>query len=86
MEDSYQVIQDLGLDPIIAVSYFAVFDGHGGDSCSKFLKQHLHSQIVEAFVAPKNPKRLPLMQSSMFEATLQDAILEAYKRTDFLYQ
>lgn len=30
MEDSYQCIQDLRLDSKIPVSYFAVFDGHGG--------------------------------------------------------
>ena len=61
MEDSFQVIQDLGLDPQIAVSYFAVFDCHGGDSCSQFLRHNLHKHLVEAFVSPKNPKRLPLM-------------------------
>ena len=42
MEDNYLVIQDLGLDPNIIVSYYAVFDGHGGDSCSLFLKRNLH--------------------------------------------
>jgi len=38
MEDTCVIIQDLGLDPFISASYFAVFDGHGGDTCSLFLK------------------------------------------------
>lgn len=67
-------------------SYFAVFDGHGGDSCSLFLKQNLHKNLVESFVKPKNTKILPLMQSQDFEATLKQAIYEAYLTTDLMYQ
>jgi len=85
MEDAFIMIQDLGLDPQVTVSYFAVFDGHGGDSCPLFLKEHLHRQLVEAFVSPKNLNRLPLMQSSNFEVTLKDAVFEAFKTTDLMY-
>lgn len=42
MEDSYAIVEDLQLDAEICCSYFAVFDGHGGDSCPLFLKEHLH--------------------------------------------
>jgi hypothetical protein len=38
MEDTYCVVQDLMLDPQVTISYFGVFDGHGGDSCPLFLK------------------------------------------------
>ena len=38
MEDSFQIIQDLKLDEKIPVSYFAVFDGHGGYQCAQFLR------------------------------------------------
>jgi protein phosphatase 2C family protein 2/3 len=26
-------------------SYFGVFDGHGGDSCSNFLKDNMHKYV-----------------------------------------
>jgi serine/threonine protein phosphatase PrpC len=86
MEDAFQVIQDLNLDPQIPVSYFAVFDGHGGDSCSLFLRQHLHRYLVDAFLEPGDQKRLPLMQADKFEQTLHDAVLEAFQKCDLEYQ
>lgn len=27
-------------------SYFAVFDGHGGDTCSNFLKDNMHRYVL----------------------------------------
>jgi protein phosphatase 2C family protein 2/3 len=27
-------------------SYFAVFDGHGGDACSNFLKDNMHKYVI----------------------------------------
>ena len=34
MEDSYQVVQDLYIDEDLLVTYYAVFDGHGGAECA----------------------------------------------------
>ena len=42
MEDYNICIQDLHIFNDIKVSYFGVFDGHGGDQCAKFLKETLH--------------------------------------------
>ncbi len=45
MEDAYQCIQDLKLSADIKMSYFGVFDGHGGDCCALFLKEHFAQGI-----------------------------------------
>lgn len=34
-------------DQYDSVFYFGVFDGHGGEDCSKFLKENLHTYIEE---------------------------------------
>lgn len=34
MEDSYAVIQDMMIDEETSVTYYAVFDGHGGPECA----------------------------------------------------
>ena len=36
------------------ISYFAVFDGHGGDSCSKFLKEYLDEYLFNLQIFPIN--------------------------------
>lgn len=46
MEDSEVVIQDLRILPD-AVSYYAVFDGHGGKECSIYLKMNLHKYLAK---------------------------------------
>lgn len=34
MEDSYACIQDMMIDEEVSVTYYAVFDGHGGADCA----------------------------------------------------
>lgn len=49
MEDAYSVVQDLKVHPTIKVSYFAVFDGHGGSFCANFVKDKLQQDLAQAF-------------------------------------
>ena len=37
------------------ISYFGVFDGHGGDKCSKFLKENMHTFLFHSKSFPLNP-------------------------------
>ena len=43
-------------EPIcLNISYFGVFDGHGGDKCSKFLKENMHNYLLKSDVFVDNP-------------------------------
>lgn len=39
MEDAHVIIHDLGISYFMDVSLFAVFDGHGGDDCVKYVSK-----------------------------------------------
>jgi len=36
-------------------SYFAIYDGHGGTTCADFLKDYLHTLIVDSAKFPEDP-------------------------------
>jgi protein phosphatase 2C family protein 2/3 len=36
-------------------SFFAVYDGHGGQECADFLKEKLHKIIINQDSFPSNP-------------------------------
>jgi protein phosphatase 2C family protein 2/3 len=36
-------------------SYFAIYDGHGGSSCADYLKECLHTIIINQECFPFNP-------------------------------
>ena len=38
------------------VSFFAIFDGHGGSTCAEFLRDHLHQFISASDSYPSNPE------------------------------
>ena len=44
-EDKFVVCDDLRVFDDIIIPYFAVYDGHGGPSCSEFIKKNLHNEI-----------------------------------------
>jgi protein phosphatase PTC2/3 len=37
-------------------SFFGVYDGHGGSSCSDFLRDNLHHFVIKHKDFPTNPK------------------------------
>ena len=51
MEDFDIVRQNMFIYEEIPVSFFAVYDGHGGEQCSQFLKMNLHSILRELWLA-----------------------------------
>ena len=44
-EDKFVVCDDLRVFDDIIIPYFAIYDGHGGPSCSEFIKKNLHNEI-----------------------------------------
>jgi hypothetical protein len=46
MEDYHQYVQQLfNIDNKVQITYYAVFDGHGGNSCAEFCSQNLHVEL-----------------------------------------
>ena len=44
-EDKFIVCDDLRIFDDIIIPYFAIYDGHGGYSCSEYIKKYLHHEI-----------------------------------------
>jgi len=57
-------------------SYFAIFDGHGGNACAEFLKQQLHKYIVEQDAFPWDPKEALLKGFEAAEEAFMDLAVE----------
>lgn len=73
-EDKKCLIDDLRLFDEMVIPYYAVYDGHGGVSCSLFLQKHLHNNLRELIRA----KNLQLDSKNFFEdlcATIQEAVI-----------
>lgn len=41
-------------DPNRKISFFAIFDGHGGSGCAEFLRDNLHNFIAKQDSFPKD--------------------------------
>ncbi|XP_024944588.1 mucin-17 isoform X2 [Cephus cinctus] len=61
MEDRHVVLHDLHIIFSISddspASYYAVFDGHGGQEAAAYSSTHLHQYLVESTYYPKDPIR-----------------------------
>ena len=44
-EDKFIICDDLRIFDDIIIPYFAIYDGHGGYSCSEYIKKYLHHEI-----------------------------------------
>jgi protein phosphatase 2C family protein 2/3 len=78
LEDTDVSLQNLFVYDEIPVSYFAVYDGHGGQSCSEYLQANLHSFIRSQLISH------PLKVSEVNRA-LHEGIEEAFKTCDLAF-
>ncbi|RLN79485.1 hypothetical protein BBJ28_00009264 [Nothophytophthora sp. Chile5] len=88
MEDAHTIIQDLCIESLSRLglhpqSFFAVYDGHGGDEASAYLGDVLHHNIIDAFFLKKAEIKALLNQSSQeLQAMIMQRLTDAFERTD----
>ncbi|XP_078419552.1 integrin-linked kinase-associated serine/threonine phosphatase 2C isoform X3 [Cetorhinus maximus] len=79
MQDAHVIIDDFTLSftrlpsEISRLSYFAVFDGHGGTRASKYAAQNLHLNLARNF---------PKGEVNSIEKTIKKCLLMTFKQTD----
>uniref|UniRef100_A0A493TLF8 Integrin-linked kinase-associated serine/threonine phosphatase 2C n=1 Tax=Anas platyrhynchos platyrhynchos TaxID=8840 RepID=A0A493TLF8_ANAPP len=79
MQDAHVILNDITEEcqplpsQISRVSYFAVFDGHGGVRASKFAAQNLHLNLI---------KKFPKGEVVSVEKTVKRCLLDTFKHTD----
>ncbi|KFO55970.1 Integrin-linked kinase-associated serine/threonine phosphatase 2C, partial [Corvus brachyrhynchos] len=74
MQDAHVILKKRPLpSQITRVSYFAVFDGHGGVRASKFAAQNLHQNLI---------KKFPKGEVASVEKTVKRCLLDTFKHTD----
>lgn len=78
-EDKYCIIDDLRFVNGVVVPFYAVYDGHGGPTCSYYLKQNFHH------ILQKNLRRKNLDMSKNFINDLIQAVQDIIIMTDFQY-
>ena len=78
-EDKLKIILDYKINKSITIngklynpniSYFAIYDGHGGNKCSIFLQENLHNYIFNSQYFPEKPL---------------DAIYQAYEKAESIF-
>jgi len=50
-------MQNCALQDDTTASYYAVFDGHGGQDAAAYCATHLHQYLVESVHYPTDPER-----------------------------
>ncbi|NXC37556.1 ILKAP phosphatase, partial [Penelope pileata] len=79
MQDAHVILNDITEEcqplpsQITRVSYFAVFDGHGGVRASKFAAQNLHLNLI---------KKFPKGEVVSVDKTVKRCLLDTFKHTD----
>ena len=75
LEDTERVVQDMCVCEDLSMSYFSIFDGHGGGACSLFLSQNLHTRLRQALL-----KRNSLKFN--FKRGLKESLTEVFRECD----
>ncbi|KAM4566538.1 integrin-linked kinase-associated serine/threonine phosphatase 2C isoform 2-T2 [Odontesthes bonariensis] len=79
MQDAYVLLPDMSSclsslpGHVSRVSYFAVFDGHGGARASRFAAEHLHHNLA---------KRFPSGDPENFEKLIKKCLVDTFRQTD----
>ena len=55
LKENFQLKKNNNEPLLLNISYFGVFDGHGGDKCSKFLKENMHKYLLKSNSFVNNP-------------------------------
>ena len=85
-EDKYKIEQTEkegvinGEKKKLKISYFGVFDGHGGDKCSIFLKDHMHKFLLDSKNLLLNPiqsikESFDIAEKSFYKEAVQNGKL-----------
>jgi len=79
MEDAYKYVQQLlNFDNKVQVTYYAVFDGHGGAICAQYCSENLHvelkNQLEDVLTGIEN--------SSDLNKTITECIKRSFQITD----
>ncbi|KAL4145918.1 hypothetical protein PRNP1_011791 [Phytophthora ramorum] len=88
MEDAHTIIQDLCIESLSRLglhpqSYFAVYDGHGGEEASAFLGDVLHHNIIEAFFMKKTElKSLTNKSPEELQSMITKRLIDTFEQTD----
>uniref|UniRef100_A0A3B4FKX7 PPM-type phosphatase domain-containing protein n=1 Tax=Pundamilia nyererei TaxID=303518 RepID=A0A3B4FKX7_9CICH len=75
MQDAHVLLPDMSgcLSTLSRVSYFAVFDGHGGARASGFAAENLHHTLA---------KKFPTGDAENADKLIKRCLLDTFKQTD----
>lgn len=76
------LIQDMQIDQELAVTYYAVFDGHGGSKCAEFLKNHLHIELKKCMLDQIDG----IKQADDINEAIESCIRRSFEDTDKKYK
>jgi serine/threonine protein phosphatase PrpC len=90
MEDSSSIFQYLKVpgisNPSVSpVSYFAIYDGHGGADASAYLSQHLYSNIVESLAISAREIQTATSAGPALDELVTKALRDSFLKTDYQF-
>lgn len=60
------------------IQIFAVYDGHGGNQCAEYLKEHLHNNIIMQPEFPSNVKEAIVRGCHMTDKNYIDKVFAEF--------
>jgi serine/threonine protein phosphatase PrpC len=70
------------IDEETSVTYYAVFDGHGGPNCANYLRDNLHLEIKKQFLDNIDG----IKESDDLNESLVNCINRSFEETDSKYK